>query len=672
MKPMRILVLSLLMSLLPLTAGQDTLRVDGGLDLLAPPRKVEMLPLPGGPYISEVCPRNVSYVPVKGKCFDWIELCNPLDDTLSLDGWALADKKRKHLCPLDGMLMPPGSRLLIYADKDSVAVPCAVRLGLKGNGTVQLLDPSGECADRIQYGEVRADMSKGRDRTDGPLLYYTSPTPGGENASGLPRIADAPVADLPSGQYDSTVTVNLYADGRIRYTLDGSRPGAGSPVWDGPRTFSSPAVIRAVSFEEGAVPSAETSCTYIVGRSHTLDVVSVMSDPDGLYSYSRGIFVAGPGASSEPPYHGANYWKGWKRESVVQLLPASADGPGFSQHCLMSIFGGYTKANPKKAVKFKFKDVCGSPKLHYPLFESRDFDEFSAVVLRCGGQDTYRGMIRDDLASSLADTLLDVMATRPAVLYINGEYQGIYYLREKIDEDFIASHRGVDAESVSILQGTGQVHRGTAAQWRPLMDYVGSHNLAQDDCYDYVCSKVDVRSYLDYLIAEMYIGNTDMGNVRWFRSDDPRDDGRWRWIFYDSDLSMRPGEHPDALHVFDPAPRPGKFYSTKLFNALIRNSRFRALFIERLEYQMTQVWTRPRVLRELERMASAIEGEVAANQARWARPTVAQWHTQIDEIRIFVRGRQKELRTEFATSPALRRIISLTPDELDRCFPEGK
>ena len=666
MKPMRILILSLLIGLLPCNSGQDTIRVQCSLDVLAPPRKAEMLPLPGGPYISEVCPRNVSYAPLKGECFDWIELCNPLDDTLSLDGWALADKKCKHVCPLDGKTMLPGSRLLIYADKDSVQAPSAVRLALKGEGTVQLLDPSGECADRIPYGEVRADMSKGRDRADGPLLYYTAPTPGRGNARGLPKVAEAPVADIPSGQYDSAVTVNLSAPGRIRYTLDGSRPDSLSSIWQGPLTFTSPAVLRAVSFENGAVPSAESSYTYIAGRRHTLDVVSVMSDPDGLYSSAKGILVEGPGASPEFPHLGANYWKGWKRACVLQLLPSDG-GAGFSQACRMSVFGGFTKANPKKALKFSFKDVYGTPKLHYPLFENRDFDEFGTVVLRCGGQDTYKGMMRDDLVAMLADTVLDVMASRPAVLYINGDYKGIYYIREKINEDFVASRLGVSPGSVTIMQGTGQAHCGSPAKWKALMAWIRNHDLSRDECYDSVCGQVDVQSYADYIVAEMFIGNTDLGNVRWYRSDE--DDGRWHWILYDTDLSLEPGEKADAFNVIDPVPGPDKYYSTALFNALVRNPRFRDLFVSRLEFQMNNVWNEERVLGAIDSLSTLIGGEVEANYRKWGKPSPSRWLGCVDVFRAFTKGRKAHLRREFATRPELRRIIALTPEELDRCFP---
>ena len=51
-------------------------------------------------------------------------------------------------------------------------------------------------------------------------------------------------------------------------------------------------------------------------------------------------------------------------------------------------------------------------------------------------------MFKDELVTSILDDYgtLDVQANKPIVLYVNNKYYGIYYIREKIDEEFIKKY----------------------------------------------------------------------------------------------------------------------------------------------------------------------------------------------------------------------------------------
>ena len=77
-------------------------------------------------------------------------------------------------------------------------------------------------------------------------------------------------------------------------------PTSSSTPYTGPITLDKSASLRAVSLEPGAVPSACSTFSYIIGENHTMDVVSVTSDPDGLFSHDRGILVLGGGSPAYP------------------------------------------------------------------------------------------------------------------------------------------------------------------------------------------------------------------------------------------------------------------------------------------------------------------------------------------------------------------------------------
>lgn len=620
--------------------------------------------------ISEASSRNTACAPVEGIYYDWIELYNPTERALSLSGYTLTDDlsvPAKYALP--DMTLAAGEHLLVYATDDTPKGVLSTGFPLNGSCVAALYAPGGKMLDRVRLTELPQNVSKGRPKGSSVWVYYTDPTPGKPNGEGLSRIASAPTADRAPGQYNEsgTLTVTLSGEGTIRYTTDGSVPTASSPRYTGPLTLNKTAVIRAVCQADGAVTSPAATFSYILNEHHTVDVVSLVSDPDGLFSEESGIYATGAHASSSFPYLGANFWKDWERACTVQLLPIGEE-TGFSADCGVSIFGAYSRAYEKKSFKLRFRDIYGAGKLNYPVFQNRDFSTYESLVLRAGGQDTFRCLMKDDLTTTLADGILDVMASRPIILYINGAYYGTYYIREKISADFVASHYGVSPESVDLLQANGYtVNAGSNTEWLSLMDFVKSHDLTKEENYRYVTDRIDEQNYIDYLIAELYCGNTDQGNIRFFRSSEG--DGKWRWILYDTDMGFQGGRLNSVWELLNPSGTGASdAISTTLVNKLLKNRMFRDKFVARLEYQMDNIWNTDRVIGMIDRFADVWKDEAKRNSVRWDHST--DWATNVEGLRYFARHRMGALRDEFETSARVRAIIALTDAELDRCFKE--
>jgi hypothetical protein len=101
-----------------------------------------------------------------------------------------------------------------------------------------------------------------------PATYLYPPTPGAWNESAGSSVLPPPVTFTPApGAYASnTLAVTLYcssSSATIRYTLDGSTPGTGSPVYSNAIVISTNATIRARA-EIGAVPSQVTAANYVL------------------------------------------------------------------------------------------------------------------------------------------------------------------------------------------------------------------------------------------------------------------------------------------------------------------------------------------------------------------------------------------------------------------------
>lgn len=125
--------------------------------------------------------------------------------------------------------------------------------------------------------------------------------------------------------------------------------------------------------------------------------------------------------------------------------------------------------------------------MEYPFFDNRDFTAYKSLTLRAGAQDQNRSKIRDELATGLLEgTDINVLyqAYRPVVLYLNGEYWGVYFLKEKRNRFFVAQHEGVeDVDNMLIGKASTLVSYGTNQEWVELMNYVKSHDLSDPTAY---------------------------------------------------------------------------------------------------------------------------------------------------------------------------------------------
>ena len=84
-------------------------------------------------------------------------------------------------------------------------------------------------------------------------------------------------------------------------------------------------------------------------------------------------------------------------------------------------------------------------------------------------------LMRDAMMQRLVrETDLDTQAYRPAVVYINGEYWGLYNLREKVNEDYIISHHEMAPGNTDLIEGYGTVNAGTGTVNNQMRNYMAN------------------------------------------------------------------------------------------------------------------------------------------------------------------------------------------------------
>lgn len=615
----------------------------------------------GGVYISEMMGLNTATVAGPGGDYpDWVEIRNGGSAAVSLAGWGLSDNANnpaKWVFP--DITLEPGEYLVVWATGNDVADAqkknsLELNFSLSAAGDrVLLFAPDGSLADKMQAGAFLPDVSCGRD-TAGALRYYETASPGTANGTGSGGITATPAFSAPPGIYGEAQTVAIAAgDGEtIHYTVDCSTPTAASPVYSGPLTVSGNTVLRAVAIKDGSITGYTATATYLFttdGADHAVQVVSLVADPDDLWNERTGIYVMGgdvdPG--EEWPYPSANYYqKGeeWERMFSFELM--GTDGAElFSQNVSGRIAGAYGSGREQKGFNLIARSEYGSATMAYAFFGEDGFAEYKAIVLRAGGQDQANGKIRDELSAAvLYDFEVNFLYQRytPCVVYLNGEYWGIYFMKEKRNRFFVAQSEGLgldNADDLTLMKSTTRVQAGSAAEWKELMSYVSSHSLADSASYAHVAEQVDIDSFIDYMCCEIYVANSDYWNIQYYKVPG----GKWKWIYYDFCWGWYNVDH-QTVTLRRQSDKP----CSDLFNALLKNAEFKDKFCRRMAELMDTVFEKEAVLAKIDELYNTVQPEMQRERAKFNgadadahnRSSYDAWLAQIERIRNFARNRR--------------------------------
>lgn len=583
-------------------------------------------------YISELSASGNS-----GIDSDWIELGNKASYDADLSGWGVGKNPAAPTYIFENLKIASGKKLLLYADGGSGGVHLPMKLSLDGD-KLYLFDENGFCRDKIEFEGISPEHSCGNTQ-GGETVFYSSPTPGKENAKTTYK-GYAPVPEFSNGggyaEKGEKLTVSAGEGVTVRYTSDGSFPNEKSSVFSS-YTINKNCVLKAASYCEGYLPSPVYSATYIVEETHDIPVICLSCDPDELFGEERGIFAYGDKYENKFPYVGANFWQDWEREASFEYY--SEDGTR-QIGCLtgIKVFGQFSRAYEQKSLSLHFRGKYGCPSVEYPFFHGNPVTEFSSLVLRAGGQDQKFTRLRDAFCAEVFSEYSDVacMDWAPAAVYINGEYYGYYDLREKINESYFESHEGIDKDGIDILKGNGQiVLAGDNSDYYDMVNWIKSHDLSNKKNYEYVCSLMDVDSYIDYLIAEIFFCNSDSGNIKFYREKG----GKWKWILYDMDMALRSestwGESYNSIQkLFDPRGHGSEYsFSTAVQCGLLKNKDFKQKFINRYAQLLNGCFKPENLTAKLDEMTSAVDSEMKIHGKRWERPVYSDWTENVKALR---------------------------------------
>lgn len=572
----------------------------------------------------------------------------------------------------------PGlSDALTGLDVFSIVPHAPFRLSANGEA-VYLTAPDGTTADSLLFGPQSPDVAFGR-HPDGTGAWgrMHTPTPGTPNDTLVAAPAAPPLFDPVGGRYSPFVRLHATTatpEATIHYTLDGRDPEPSDPVLgsSGVR-ITATQVVRARAFAPNASPSPVVTHTYLIDEDTPLPIVSLTTPPAHLWDEDTGIYALGDHASTDFPYFGANFWEDWEVPVHLELFEPEG-GTTYHAPAGMRIFGGWSRGNPQKSLALFARRDYGAAAFDYPLFPNRPYPSYQALVLRNSGNDWNYTMLRDGaLQTMVAGLDIDALAHRPVVVYLNGTYWGIHNLREKINEHYVAQVGHTDADAIELLEFAGGVQalHGHTESFEALIDHLEQADLADPTAYAEAARQLDLDSFIDYHLAQIYFDNRDWpgNNNKFWRPTTP--EGRWRWILFDTDFGYgiwHAQAYQDNTLLFATDPDgpawPNPPASTLPLRRLLTNPDFERAFINRSADLMNGPLGRSEATAVIDSLAANLAPEIERHFTRWSLP-VADWQRNVDVMRSFARYRPNAMRDHVAAYFGLGGRSLITVDTSD-------
>ena len=510
-----------------------------------------------------------------------------------------------------------------------------------------------------------------------------------------------------AGIYDKAFILNLSAkDGyTIYYTTDGSNPALAtntsrkkyttgimlsdtSAMGWGPltRSWSSPSVATQVgghvikAYATNGTESTDVfTNTYFITDDLTKYGVSIMS-----ISMPKDEVIGNNGFYNNFLLTGSITGGRRRGVGIMEVFDPKGDRVGNSR-VEMAVSGNGSSGWGMKSLRIYFKGINNQDSglesdLNYDIFGGAAKDQwgqaitsFSRIMIRNSGNDCATSYIRDAFMQSTAAGLnVDIMATASTLVFINGEFWGVYNVRERYSPEYVESHYGVNKDNVTVIESDySQVHTNTNADFvvssgiegdqdpfNQMVQYMREHNLADQQHYDYIASQMDIDSFIDMWVVRLFYVARDWpeNNIKIWRNKNPDDpsgfDTKWHFTLLDLDMGLSfydfTTERENFFWAFDSSSVCGT-----MMRALMKNEGFKQQFILRY-YDVVNNHMTPEYLNAMFDELYAERDPLMTLQAgRWPEGgergtfTVSKWQNECTRIRNFINNRQPYALSHF-------------------------
>lgn len=586
--------------------------------------------------INEICTKNNNILTDDdyNQFSDWIELFNNESYDVDISGYFITDdtlNKTKWQFPSNSIL-GAGDYIIIWADdKDTLIDNFHTNFKLSSiSEDIALYTSETNLIDLLVYPDQLEDISYGK--TISGLAYFSTPTPDGPNITTAyytdEREGD-PLFYLPSGFYNENSELSISGfspDALVRYTTDGSYPSENAALYTDPILLTENTVIRARTYGN-ALPSKEVSSSYFIDTNKELPFVSLIINPDFLWSDSLGIFNE----------FEINKRIEWERFSKIQYFDDEI--LKFETNNDIRLFGATAYLLPQKSFA-----VFANSEIQYQIFSGKELSVFDSFILRSSSDDWKRTMFRDGFIQSIVGEKLniDYQAYQPTVLYINGEYYGIFNLREKYNEDYLKNIHGINKDSIDLLNlnywGLNvEVVAGSEEKYFDMLYYLNTNDMTDDEVFEGVSEYLDVDNYTTYIISQIYTANRSYKhNIKTWRENGIVDG--FKWLLFDTDRAYSDTGPQTFLMIYNADP---------VLKRLLENINYRNHFLQQTCSHINATFRYDYVNQLVDSLKGKIESEMPFHIEKWAPlggvQSMDSWNNAVYIIKDFALKRKDSL-----------------------------
>jgi hypothetical protein len=591
-----------------------------------------------------------------GEDDDWFELFNYGDDPVRINNLYFTDEpalpfKWKIETP-EELILEQEEHFLIWADGEPEEGYNHASFKLAGEGEyLAIFKEDGTLIDQVYFGLQTTNITYGRYPDAGLTWnYFPDPTPGAANSTpGSGYILPAPSSNLTGGLYSEPVMLALFSDitgARIYYTTDCSDPDSSDLLYQEPVEISTTTIIRARLIKKDALNGPVLTISVLMNQAeYENPVISLVAEPDALYG-SSGI-ISSNNSSVEVPADLEYMEKGrtrYRAGTGIQLFSPK-----------------YTMPN---SLKLSARSRYGSNWFDYSFFGNENPDKFKRLILRNSGNDNVNKAVtnthfRDPLIQTIAEQSNRrpmVSGSKPVNVFLNGNYHGLFNLREREDEYYIETHTGV-TDNYDFIElefgyyGNRHVIAGSYSSWEELLSFVDTTgDLSRDEDFHLVEQMVDLDNFTDYWITEVFAGNYDWlsNNVKFWKPEN----GKWQWLYWDTDhgLGLKYSNYGNvawntlywSLTFSDRAWSNG--YNNILIRNLLRNEKYKESFIKRFTQLLSTSLSYNQTKPLLDSMKNLYQNDMMIHAQHWER-SMTDWENACKIIDNYLRQRPDTVLT---------------------------
>ena len=585
---------------------------------------------------------------------DWVEFYNPTGNNVDLNGYFLSDKANnltKWQFTSSFQVPANGHAIVFFSGRDEINNNAHTSFKLhqtKGNEWIILTNPNGTTVeDSVWVKRCQANHSRGRE-TNGSVNWgvFDTPTPNGNNNNAFLGYAEKPSFSIPGGYYNgsATIDINTNTNTNIFFTVNGDFPNNTTNNYTVPVTLNNTSVLKARSYSTNPqiLPGFIEYHTYFINDNHTIPIISISGNDIGT--------LLGGAGWLEPIGTFEIF------NSNGQLIDKARGD--FNEH------GNDSWAYDQRGFDYITRDQLGyNHELEGNLFRTKDRDGYQRLILKAGANDNYPfayggsgAYVRDAYCNSLsqvADLRVDERSHEPCIVYVNGQYWGVYDYREKVDDiDFTDYYYDQDDGYVDFLKTWGNtwIEFGTDTGWVNIRDFITNNDMSIAANYTHAKKYFNTGSLIDYYLLNVYTVNADWlnWNTAWWRGTDPDGDKKkWRYALWDFDNTFDHGANYTGIPNTDPDSDPcdpegmgnvGGQGHIPILNALFDNEDFTADYINRWADLGNSYFSCNFMIQHLDSLIDLIDPEMPAQINTWGG-NINTWQNNVQDLKDFILDR---------------------------------